>query len=395
MWLAVAGLAMGCGQPPPTGAATIVLAGQALIKVDPRAGWDAPFESLLPVLESADVAFTNFEAAVNGPHNECAVPPEYVTVLGRPRLGVDERPGNSSSPHAVAGSVMQFLASVGFNLVSLSNNHIWDLGPCGVQMTRVAARQFGLVGGGVGANLATATRPVFVDVAGYRIGLVAATTSHDERHLLRHSVNGIWIGRDDDRQRNLSAVRDAAAQSDFVIFYHHFQLGSGDLESLADGESDDFGHLGGSDPIEWRDALARDVIDAGASVYLGHGRHGFDGIETYRDGLIIRQLGGLAYQGKIPVVGHYDHRRSFWGLLLVLTLRDGVMDRAELVPLLMDEGADYQQDYSETDFLGRRGFPEVATGWTGAKILERARTLSSAYGTRLRLNGDRARLRLP
>ena len=41
----------------PTPEITLVVAGQALIKKDPRLSWDDPFGSLRPVLDAADVAF--------------------------------------------------------------------------------------------------------------------------------------------------------------------------------------------------------------------------------------------------------------------------------------------------------------------------------------------------
>jgi hypothetical protein len=48
-------------------ALTLVVVGQTLIKVDPRLSWDAPFGTVRPIVEAADVAFTNFEMAINGP----------------------------------------------------------------------------------------------------------------------------------------------------------------------------------------------------------------------------------------------------------------------------------------------------------------------------------------
>jgi hypothetical protein len=53
---------------------TLVVAGQALIKIDPRQSWDKPFGSIRPIIQSADVGFTNFEMAVNGQDNQCNVP---------------------------------------------------------------------------------------------------------------------------------------------------------------------------------------------------------------------------------------------------------------------------------------------------------------------------------
>ncbi len=64
------------------------------------------------------MAFTNFEMAINGPDNECSVPEDYVTVLGQLRIPPELQPGNVSNPHAVEAPVMDFLASMGFDLMS-------------------------------------------------------------------------------------------------------------------------------------------------------------------------------------------------------------------------------------------------------------------------------------
>ena len=39
---------------------TLAIVGQALIKVDPREQWPNPFAGIRPILEDADLAFTNF-----------------------------------------------------------------------------------------------------------------------------------------------------------------------------------------------------------------------------------------------------------------------------------------------------------------------------------------------
>lgn len=82
----------------------LAIVGQSLIKVDPRKHWIDPFSSVKPIIESADVGFTNFEMAVD---NNCGLPDDYQVMLGKPALGSD-RPGNTNGPHAVYENVMEF-----------------------------------------------------------------------------------------------------------------------------------------------------------------------------------------------------------------------------------------------------------------------------------------------
>lgn len=371
-------------------ALTLVVAGQALIKVDPRLSWDNPFGSIRPIIEGADIAFTNFEMAINGPDNQCNVPADYVTILGRTRISPGDQPGNVSNPHAVEAPVMEFLASLGFNLMSLANNHIWDLGECGVEVTRAMADRYGVTHAGAGPTIDEATAPVYMDVDDTRFALIAATTSSDERHLISANVNGVWTGRQDDWDRNIAAVQAAAQKSDIVIYYQHFQIGVDEFAGLADGEITADGHIKVEDVELWQTDFARAVIDAGASMYIGHGHRGFDGVEIYKGRPLFRQLGGFAYQGLNPNIGHYDRHRPWSGLLVRMTIQDKSIRSIELIPLELDEGAGYRDDCDDLEFLTKRGLAEVASGENALETLELFKALSEEYGTEVEILGERA-----
>ena len=373
---------------------TLVIAGQSLIKKDPRLQWEDPFGSLRPIIQGADVAFTNFEMAVASEGARCGLPQDYETSLGQPSLSRAERPGNTSGPHAVDASVMAFLSDLGFNLMSLANNHAWDLGDCGVAETREAAAALGVTFAGTGANVSSATAPAYLDVEGVRRAWVAATTSKDERSLIYQAINGVWTGRQDDWDRNLAAVQEAASHSDFVIFYHHFQIDEDEFAEVLPGDSTNDGHLWVEDVPGWQTEFARAVLDAGASMYLAHGHRAFDGIEIYKGKPLIRQLGGLAYQGLSPVIGNYDQHRPWEGLLAELAIRNGAVERIEFTPLELDEGKGYRSEYDDLGFLIRRGLAEVATGDAADSILTRLRDLSAAYGSSITLEEGRAILEL-
>ncbi len=384
----------GCGPDPDTPEITLAIAGQALIKKDPRLRWEDPFGSLRPILQEADVAFLNFEMAVGSFADRCGISPDYETSLGEPALSQEARPGNTGGPHAVDSSVMDFLADLGFDLMSLSNNHAWDLGDCGVTETQAAAAERGITFAGTGLDTPSATTPAFLEANGIRIGLVAATTSHDERDFIHHAINGVWTGREDDWARNLAAVEEAASNADFVIFYHHFQIDEDEFADVAPGDSTSDGHFWVEDVSDWQTEFAKAILDAGASMYLGNGHRAFDGIEIYNGKPLIRQIGGLAYQGLTPVIGHYDEHRPWEGLLAEVTIRGSQVHRIDFLPLDLDEGETYRSDYDDLEFLMRRGLAEVATGGLADSILTRLQELSAAYGTSLTLENQRAILQL-
>ena len=257
---------LACAAEPGPPEVTLAITGQALIKLDPRLIAETPFATVQPIVSSADVAFTNFEMAVNGEANPCGVPADYVTITGSPDIPRSLRPGNTDAPHAVSPVVMQYLAGMGFDLMSLANNHAWDLGECGIRETIAAAREHGVAIAGTGTTMEAALAPAYLEAGGITFALVASTTSRDERELLLNNVNGVWLGHQADWDRNLEAVREAAANADFVIYYQHVQLDGGDFEGVGPGEQNDDGHYPVPDLEAWQEGFAEAIIDAGASL---------------------------------------------------------------------------------------------------------------------------------
>ncbi len=392
--ITVAALVTACSTGEPEPETRLVLAGQALIKKDPRMRWDDPYGSLRPMLDRADVAFTNFEMAVLSEADRCGIPTDYEVSFGIPRLTPEDRPGNSGGPHAVAPEVMGFLSDLGFNLMSLSNNHAWDLGDCGVAATRTAAETYNVAYAGVGLDISTASAPGYLTVGDFTIALIAATTSHDERGAIRHAVNGVWIGWQEDLDRNLAAVREAATNADFVLYYHHFQLDLDEFSDVAPEDSTGDGHFWVENVADWQTDFARNILDAGASIYVGNGYRAFDGVEVYNGKPLLRQIGGLAYQGLNPKVGGYDEHRPWEGLLAELVIRSGRVERIDFMPLDLDEGEAYRSAYEDIEFLSRRGLAQLATGPLADSILLRLRDLSARYGTELTIADSRARLEI-
>ena len=115
--LAAAGHLAGGAQAPPSRPLTITLTGQSMIRSDLRA--TAP--KAVPVIAGllkGDVVFTNFEGAV-----------------ALPGQAVSEGRGFLTPPDA-----LDALKSLGFNLLSLSNNHAFDLQATGIRNTVARGR---------------------------------------------------------------------------------------------------------------------------------------------------------------------------------------------------------------------------------------------------------------
>jgi hypothetical protein len=115
---------------------------------------------LAPYLADLDVVVVNLES----PLAVGALPPQ-------PKLSI----GANLSAHAAAAD---YVAALGQVVVGLANNHIYDYGPEGVERTRAALSERGLLAIGAGATLASPADVAIVDVpGGLRAGFWAAANN--------------------------------------------------------------------------------------------------------------------------------------------------------------------------------------------------------------------------
>src|SRR5262249_22002341 len=130
--------------------------GQSMIRSDLRV--TAP--DAVPVIASllqGDVKFTNFEAVVAQPGE-----PNEKTPETRPNGGWLTPPG------AVGG-----LQAVGLNVVSLANNHAWDLKIPGIQNTLREAARVNLAHAGIGNTMDEASAPGYLRTSKGTVALIA------------------------------------------------------------------------------------------------------------------------------------------------------------------------------------------------------------------------------
>ena len=354
IFLAAACLVLGCGDRP-DGAADLepsvqlAIVGQALIEHDPRVHLDAPLSSVVPILGAADAAFTNLEVAVAGP--ECRCVPTRDDVFF----------------HGAEPGVLDYLGEIGFTLLALSNNHSWDYGADGILSSIAEAEARGLTHGGTGANVSEAAAPAYLDLGGFRMGLVsmASVNSPEQARATdsRAGVNMLDPGDAGDWDRNLTAIRVADSAADAVLVYHHFQT---------DAE------------IGWQESWARAAIEAGGDLYVSHGEPTLKGVEVYRGRLILYGLGNFIFQTRTEV-GRYP--LDVWqSVIAEVSLGAQGVDRVIFTPVVLDIGTEGPH------FLETRGYPEVAEGELGQAILDRLSDLSSVYGTAFEFKDGRAKL---
>lgn len=242
----------------------------------------AGFAQTLRLLESADLRFANFETPLSD--------------RGRPA----EKLAAIRSDPALADD----FGRLGFDVVTLANNHVADYGPDALADTIDAFDRLGIAHVGAGESIAAAVAPTVIERNGIRVGFIAftclaapgaaATEEHPGVAAIRvysgYEVNPLWEIEEpgeplmvtirtrvdeDDCAEALAQVRALRSKVDVLCVSMHW------------------GYGGGHDLAEYQRPLAHAVVEAGADAVLGNHVHGVQGIEVHEGTPILYSPGTL------------------------------------------------------------------------------------------------------
>lgn len=213
-----------------------------------------PLRNLKPYFEEADLAVSNMEGVLMR-RNPKYASPEW----------------NLWAPPAGA----HVFAQVGVDLVSTANNHAADGRAAGLHETLRHLRATGVATIGTGASAEEARQPYLFRKHGACIAIVPATTKVNLR--LRGDAHIAYYRRDKEDHLLVERVRKVQAECSFVIAYIHWGR--------------QFKHT----PTSEMQSLGHRLIDAGASMVVGHHPHVWATVEHYKDGIIAYSLGNLMF----------------------------------------------------------------------------------------------------
>lgn len=132
---------------------SLVMTGQSLIQHDIRNSSDPGFAHIGRLLKQADIAFTNFENTILGSHGGWPMKGSYF---------------GCAQPF-----VLDALKDIGFNALSLANNHAFDLGPPGILSTLIEVTVRDFLHAGIGVDRDKAAQAGAMSIASRNIALVA------------------------------------------------------------------------------------------------------------------------------------------------------------------------------------------------------------------------------
>jgi poly-gamma-glutamate capsule biosynthesis protein CapA/YwtB (metallophosphatase superfamily) len=384
---------IGSAQRPQSAQITITLAGQSMIRSDIRA--TAP--AAVPVIQGllkGDVVFTNLEAAV-----------------AEKGETVQEGRGFLTPPEA-----LDALTTFGFNLLSLSGNHAFDLKATGIQNTIREADSRKIVHAGTGNNLAEAGAPGYLHTAKGTIALIASAsgliTPGGSATPDRPGVNELRIEAGDqeneatvdlpgapgntpnhtDSQRILQSIRDARQHADLVIVYQHNHVfGNHSFATIfTEGMQERLA------PNDWLKKWTHAEVDAGADIIVMHGAPLLHGVEIYRGRPIFYDLGNFIYNVP-PTLTYIDEPMNWESAVAYVRFEGKNLNSISFRPIAMNNVGEGQPDihnqYANNQFLHTRGLPSPVTGARAGYILQRLADASKPFGTRVEIKGDTAEIK--
>jgi Bacterial capsule synthesis protein PGA_cap len=231
-------------------------------------GWAGLFSDVSDVFQGADFGFVNLETPVAPAHSKGSKPFMFDAPLALPEA----------------------LKTSGIKIVSFANNHVMDQGWAGFAETREHLREVGLLFAGTGDTAQQSWQPVITEANGIKVGWLGMTRwlngnrnpdKDDQPHVNFFPYPGESGGAPGmDEAGVLAAVKAARAQCDLLVISIHWGVEYATAPRPEDVD------------------LAHKMLDAGASVIVGHHPHVLQPVETYatadgRNTVIFYSLGNF------------------------------------------------------------------------------------------------------
>lgn len=199
----------------------------------------------------------------------------------------------------------------------LANNHVLDWGYAGLAETLQTLDAAGLARTGAGRNLAEATAPAVLEVAGKGrvlvLGLGSGTSGIPSAWAAAEDRPGVYLLEDFSEQtaRHVaSQIRDIKQAGDVVNASIHW------------------GPNWGYDIPEQQVRFAHRLIEEGVDIVHGHSSHHVKTIEVYRERLILYGCGDFVndYEG----IGTYEWLRGDLAIMFLVSVEPGTGRLIEL-----------------------------------------------------------------
>jgi poly-gamma-glutamate synthesis protein (capsule biosynthesis protein) len=356
---------------------TITLTGQSMIRSDIRVHSPKVVSTWAPLLQ-ADVVFTNFETTV-----------------------VEKGEPLSAGRFLTAPEALDALHDLGFNLLSLANNHSFDMKVAGIQHALDETNKRKIVHAGIGDTIAEAAAPAYLNTPKGTVALIAQASGlvpeGGSATAARPGVNELRVEHgkrnDEDAQRILGSIRTARANADLVIVYQHNHI-FGDVPFTTMMVEELPERL---EPADWLKRWVHEEVDAGADVVVMHGAPIVHGVEIYKGRPIFYDLGNFIFQYP-PARVSLDEPIIWESVVVSVEFQGKNLQSIRFRPIAMNKlgqgQPDVEDEHTNNLFLQTRGLPSLATGDQARFILQRLANASRPFGTTVVISGETAEVKL-
>ena len=208
------------------------------------------------------------------------------------------------------GGSEKILEYAGMDIASLANNHIKDCGNKGMFDTKKRLEKINVAPVGVGKNIEDALKPVFMWHRGTRVAFFAFDRVIPRSVWAGPVTPGCGGGSD---ELLCQAVKSVKGKVDAVVVSIHWGK-----EVVRDYPVEK--------PQAEQVALGHKLIDAGASVILGHQSHAAGPVERYGNGVIFYSLGDFVFAGR-----HSASHRT--GMMVRVSVSERGLESYTIIPV--------------------------------------------------------------
>ena len=202
------------------------------------------------------------------------------------------------------------LKKAGIRIVSLANNHIMDHGEPGLISTLSALEKEGVRTVGAGSDIIEAGKPLYIEVRGYRIAILARTAVIvDSPSYAGRATPGVAFLN---IESLVASVKECSKQADTVVLILHWGV-----------EHYEY-------PTPQQKEQARELIEAGADLIFGHHPHIIQGVERFERGYVSYSLGNFIFDEFYWDTKSGDGSNRKHKLTLKLENRNGMILNAKM-----------------------------------------------------------------
>ena len=221
-------------------------------------------EDVVNIMTSTDIMVANNEFTISD--RGTPMPGKYYTFRGSPTR-------------------LKIYDEMGVDLVTIANNHVYDFGSDAFSDMLSSLKEHNLPYIGAGNNIEEAMKPYYFIINGYKIAFVNATRA--EKNIMTpeatETEGGVFRCYDPTNFSNV--IKETKKNSDYVVALIHY--GREDSHELEDVQIES----------------SKQYIDSGADIIIGSHAHVLQGMEFYKDKLIVYNLGDFIFNNETKDTG--------------------------------------------------------------------------------------------